>query len=473
MSDGGIRVKFWGAARTVTGSCHLLMTGGKNVLLDCGLFQGRRQLSRKLNREFVLRPSALDAVVLSHTHVDHCGNIPNLVKNGFSGPIHCTAATADMAALLMRDSGHIQEQDAKYLNRKAARRGDPEVEPLYTVEDAERTDPLMRAHPYNKPIPILENHLSVRFRDAGHVLGSAFVELSARANGKETRLLFSGDLGRKNMPILRDPEVPEPADYLVLESTYGDRLHQDYIEAEHKLEAAVARVVARGGKIVVPAFSVGRTQELVYALNRLWNQGRLPRIPVYVDSPLSINATQVFRKHPECYDADVLRDMLTDPDPFGFEGLIYTRTREQSMRINLVPGPCIIISASGMAESGRVLHHLKNTIRDPRNAVFIVGFQAQNTLGRKLVEKQPEVKIFGEPHDLAAEVVTFNAFSAHGDQKELTDFALSAAQGGRLKKIFLVHGEETVMANFQQHLSELLPGVEVVMPERGQVFDLG
>lgn len=468
-----MKIKFWGAARMVTGSSHLLTIGDKNVMLDCGLVQGNRKLAAQMNKEFAIAPPLLDALVLSHTHIDHCGNIPNLVRHAYAHPIHCTSATADLAAILMRDSAHIQEQDAMFLNKKLKRKGQPPVEPLYTIDDADRTAPLLKSHPYDTEVEVLPDAgMVVRYKDAGHVLGSAFVETEIKEAGRTVKLTFSGDIGRRNMPILRDPETASPAEILIIESTYGDRLHQEYAMAEAELEAAAKRVIARGGKIIVPAFSVGRTQELVYALNKLWNAGRLPRVPVYVDSPLSVNATAAFRAHPECFDDDILREMKTDPDPFGFDGLIYTQNVEESKRINLLNAPCIIISASGMAESGRILHHLRNNIEDPKNAVFIVGFQAENTLGRKIVEKQPEVKIFGEPVKLNCEVVTFNAFSAHGDRDELRTFAKQVAAGGTLRKIFLVHGEQHAMSALHDYLIQDLPGVEVNMPARGEVFEI-
>jgi len=467
-----MKLKFWGATRTVTGSSHLLTVNNRRVLLDCGLFQGNRKLSRELNQTFAAPPPSIEEVILSHTHIDHCGNLPNLARNGFKGPIHCTGATADLAQILLLDSGKIQESDAAFLNKKAARRGDDPVEPLYTIADAERVLPQFRPYAYDAEVKALGGDVRARFRDAGHVLGSAFVEMEVREDSKTTRLLFSGDLGRRNMPILRDPEIPEPADVLILESTYGSRIHQEYAMAEQELAESVERVIKRGGKIIIPAFSVGRTQEIVYALNNLWNRGKLPRIPVYVDSPLSVNATGIFRAHPECYDDHVLRELQVDKDPFGFEGLLYVKDVEHSKRLNLLQSPCVIISASGMAESGRVLHHLKNNIGDPRNAVFIVGFQAENTLGRRLVEKQPEIKIFGETHQVLAEVKTFNAFSAHADHNELRAFAQAAAIGGNLKRIFLVHGEETGMASLQEALQQDLPGCEVIMPTRGEEFEI-
>lgn len=462
-----MELMFWGAARTVTGSSHLLTISGKRLLLDCGLFQGNRRLARELNVQFPVAPETVDEMILSHAHIDHCGNIPQLVKRGFKGPIHCTSATGDLARIMMRDSGHIQEMDVKFLNRKQKRNGEPLTQPLYTLADAEAALPRLKPVNYHQPLKVLKGLAVNEFYDAGHILGSAFVSLTINDDGTEKKLVFSGDIGRKNVPILRDPETPPEADYLILESTYGNRRHDEYAMAEAALGEAVGKVFARRGKIVIPAFSVGRTQEIVYALNKLWNKGKLPRVPVYVDSPLSANATEIFRNHPECYDDEIKQSFLHDPDPFGFEGLLYVRDVEMSKRINQLNGPCVIISASGMAEAGRVLHHLANNITDPRNAVLIVGFQAENTLGRKIVERHAEVRIFGDLYPLKAEVITFSAFSAHGDSEELREFAHATAATGRLKKIFLVHGEEQAALALQSTLAADLPKVQVEVPSRG------
>jgi metallo-beta-lactamase family protein len=340
------------------------------------------------------------------------------------------------------------------------------------MEDAERVLPQLRAVNYHQPEKVLGGLVEYEFYDAGHILGSAFELLKISDEGSEKKLLFSGDLGRDNMPILRDPEQAPEADFLILESTYGNRLHDDYAIAEEDLASNIERVIARGGKVVIPAFSVGRTQEIVYALNNLWNRGRLQRVPIYVDSPLSVNATEIFRNHPECYDDEVKHVFLTDPDPFGFDSLIYVHDVATSKRINELKSPCIIISASGMAEAGRVLHHLANNVSDPRNAILIVGFQAENTLGRKLVERQPEVRILGDSYPLKEEVIVFNAFSAHADSAGLRKFASQAAASGRLKKIFLVHGEESVALEFQKTLQQDLPKCEILVPRRGERFTL-
>lgn len=467
-----MKIQFWGAAKTVTGSCHLLEIGKHNVLLDCGLYQGKRKDAYNLNKNFEFNPRNISHLILSHAHIDHSGNIPNLVKQGFKGSIHATAATSHLAEIMLRDSAFIQEKDIEYINRKRARLKQNLFEPLYTIDDALRAFELFDIHRYEKNVEILPSALTAKFREAGHLLGSAFVEMNCKEKDSQIRITYSGDLGRHNMPILKNPAVPAPCDYLILESTYGNRVHLDFHEAEEKLEDAVRKVIMRKGKIVIPAFSIGRTQEIVFALNKLWNRGRLPRIPVYVDSPLSANATDIFRAHPECFNDEIIQEMKLDSDPFGFEGLIYTRSVAASKMINQLQEPCIIISASGMAEAGRVLHHLKNTISNPRNAVFIVGFQAENTLGRKLVEKWPEVNILGDAYPVHAEIVKFNSFSAHGDSNDLLSFAKHAAAGGYLKKIFLVHGEIEAAEGLKVQLKTILPQVDVIIPSRGEAFEL-
>ncbi|MBX7245845.1 MAG: MBL fold metallo-hydrolase [Candidatus Sumerlaeaceae bacterium] len=467
-----MKIKFWGAAHTVTGSSHLLLVDGARVLLDCGLFQGSRKIARQINSEFVIPPAGINEMILSHAHIDHSGNIPGLVKAGFRGPIYCTPATQDLTRVLLRDSGHIQESDANFLNRKKSRNHEPPVEPLYTMDDAERAIPLLRPRSYDEPFTVANGRLSAVFRDVGHILGSAFVEMTAAENGQTRKIIFSGDIGPPHKTILKDPEVPAEADVLIMESTYGNRCHAAEEDVEIKLADCVNRVVARGGKIIIPAFSVERTQEVVYALNKLWNAGKLQRIPVYVDSPLAVNVTEIFRHHPECFDQEINQSLIDDPDPFGFEGLIYVRDVMTSKRINMLRSPCIVISGSGMCEAGRVLHHLANNIEDPRSAVFFVGFQAENTLGRKLVDGLKEVKILGDPYQVKAEIVIFNSFSGHADAEGLRAFAGNVAQSGRLKKIFLVHGEETAMAALKETLGADLPNCEVIMPARGEEFEI-
>src|ERR1035437_9026077 len=420
-----MKLTFWGAAGTVTGSMHLLESGGKRYLLDCGLFQGRRKDADLKNRKLPFPGDSIDAVVLSHAHIDHSGNLPTLVKNGFTGPIFSTPASIDLCNWMLRDTAHIQEKDAEFLNKRLEKRkaagnarkedGNGIVEPLYTTADAERTLPLFRPVPYHEPFH-LSDTLSYEAYDAGHILGSSCLVLNDTSGGAPLRLTYSGDVGRPNLPIIRDPEKMPPADYLIMESTYGGRFHKhvehvvnklaDDMEStyggrfhkhvEHvvnKLADVVNRTARRGGRIIVPAFAVGRTQQLVLLLHQLFNEKRIPNIPLFVDSPLALNVTQVHRDHPECFDAEA-RQYLTDgEDPFGFDRLQYIREVADSKKLNDLHGPFVVISASGMCEAGRILHHLRNNIEDPRNTVLITGFQAQDTLGRKLIEKWPEVRI--------------------------------------------------------------------------------
>ena len=468
-----MKTTFWGAARTVTGSSHLLELNGKKALLDCGLFQGRRQLSRELNLQFAANPSEIEDVILSHAHIDHSGNLPALARYGFSGNVYCTTATRDLAEILLRDSGYIQEKDAEFMTRRNLRKGEPPVEPLYTAQDVEQILPHLKGVEFYQPKAVMGGAAQAKFHVAGHILGAAFIEVSYQdANGAQRRLVFSGDLGRKEMPLLRDPAPPPAADTLILESTYGDRLHPAREDLLHEFSENLNRVLGRGGKVIMPAFSVGRTQEIVYALNNLWNEGKLPKVPVFVDSPLSTNATTIFRRHLPLFNDRIQEVLKNDPDPFGFDSLTYVRDVQTSKMINTIKTPVIIISASGMAEAGRVLHHLSNNIEDPRNGVMIVGFQAEHTLGRKLVEKQPEVRILGEMHQVRAEIMTANGLSAHGDRNDLRGFAADVAKGGKLKRIFLVHGEESAMQSLAQALREDHPTVETLVPERGQSFNL-
>jgi metallo-beta-lactamase family protein len=466
-----MKLEFWGAAQSTTGSMHILHLDGRKIVLDCGLFQGRREESRQRNLTFPHAPSSYDSVILSHAHIDHSGNLPNLVKQGFGGPIHTTMATADLCRAMLRDSGHIQERDAEYVNRKHARNHKPPVQPLYTIEDAEKVLDHFADGTYDAPFEVTPQ-LRCTFLDAGHILGSSIVVLEASENGAGRRIVFSGDLGRRNLPVLRDPEIPDWADILILESTYGNRRHEDILGAADRVQRVIERVAARRGKIIVPAFSVGRTQEFVYCLHTLFEAGRLPRIPIYVDSPLAVDATEIFRRHPECYDEDTRRLLERSHDAFGFSGLTYVRSVDDSKRLNSIEGPCVIISASGMCEAGRILHHLKNNIDDPKNCVLVIGYMAENTLGRKLVDRLPEVKVFGETHVLRAEVAVLNAFSAHGDVDDLSAFAGRLAAAGRLRKVFVVHGEPKQSTPLIERLKRELNGVEIHYPERGAVCSL-
>jgi metallo-beta-lactamase family protein len=468
-----MKVTFWGAAGAVTGSMHLVESGGRRYALDCGLNQGRRKEADAKNRHLPVAGSSIDAVVLSHAHIDHSGNLPTLVKNGFNGPIYATPATIDLCNWMLRDTAHIQEKDAEFLNKRREHRKSLGLEnghavPLYTAEDAERTLPLFRPVPYHQPYNLGEN-LSYIPYDAGHILGSSSVILHEEGNGAGVRLAFSGDVGRPNLPIIRDPEPMPAADYLIVESTYGGRLHKDVSHVENKLADIVIRTARRGGRIIVPAFAVGRTQQLVLLLHQLTNQKRIPGIPIFVDSPLALNVTQVHRDHPECFNEETRQYLLHSEDPFGFARLQYVREAAESKKLNDLHGPFVVISAYGMCEAGRILHHLRNNIEDPRNTVLITGFQAQDTLGRKLIEKWPEVKIFGEPMRVRADIASLDELSAHADYNELLDWIKPLAP--TLRKVFLVHGEPEQSAAFAKQLHSHY-GLETVTPAPGQSFDL-
>jgi metallo-beta-lactamase family protein len=447
-----LKITFWGAARAVTGSQHLIDVNGSRILLDCGLFQGHRAEAFERNRNLPFDPRSIDAVVLSHAHIDHSGNIPTLVKGGFRGDIHCTMATADLASIMLRDSANINAKDVEYVNKKHARRGLPPVEPLYTEEEAENALRYLVAHKYGRSFPVARG-VECSLLDAGHILGSAISVLDTNENGRKVRLGFTGDLGRRNLPILRDPVMVEDLDYLITESTYGDRLHEDIRHVEDHLAEVVVETHSRGGKLIIPAFAVERTQEVIYCLHRLKNAGRIPGLPVYVDSPLAIDATEIFRLHPECFDEETNEFLLREQDPFGFKGLHYMRTVEESKLLNDLEGPMIIISASGMCEAGRVLHHLKNNVEDPRNTVLIVSFQAEHTLGRRLAEKQEKVRIFCEEYRLRAQVKIIDAFSAHADRDELLSWIGHTAP--HLHGVSVVHGEEAESLALAEGISEL------------------
>lgn len=468
-----VSIEFWGAARTVTGSMHLLQVGNKRVLLDCGLYQGHRDEAFQRNSTFPFDPRTIDAVILSHAHIDHSGNLPGLAHQGYSGPIYSTAATESLCAVMLKDSAHIQEKDTEYVNKRHMKKGLPPVKALYSQKDVDDTVSLLTPCAYSTPFHVIDG-VECRFEDAGHILGSASVSLSIRSNGVRTTLAFSGDLGRPNLPILRDPVVigDDQTEYLICESTYGGRFHKPVRDMEDHLFEPISRAIQRKAKVVIPAFSVGRTQEIVYILHQLSTSGRLGHIPVFVDSPLSVNVTEVFRKHPECFDAETLAILNADDhnDPFGFDRLTYIHTLEESKALNDRPGPFIVISASGMCEAGRILHHLANTVDDPRNMVLIVGYQAENTLGKRLVMREPVVNIFGEPHNVKAEVVVLNSFSAHADHNELLEY-LRRFPRRPLRRIFVVHGDPDQCEKFGATLTEERFG-DVVIPARSNRFAL-
>lgn len=462
----GIRLTFWGAAGEVTGSMHLLEAAGGRFLLDAGLFQGRRAEAARKNAELPFDPRRIDAIILSHAHIDHAGRLPLLVRHGFHGPIYATPASRDLCAIMLPDSAHIQMKDAEYLARRGKTLG-VESQPLYNLADAIAVQDLIVGQPYRR-INHLRKHLAFEFTDAGHILGSASVNIRITEDGGH-RLVFSGDIGRKNLPIIRDPDPPVgPVDTLIIESTYANRDHESTDQAEQHLGETIRRVAARGGKILIPAFAVGRTQEVVYSIHQLYRAGAIPHLPVFVDSPLAVDATTVFRMHSEVFDR---REKLVErmESIFDFPLLQYVRDVKDSKRLNSLVGPAIIISASGMAEAGRILHHLGNHLGDHRNLVLFIGFQAEHTLGRRLQDGATEVKVFGETVVRRAEIETIGGYSAHADRNELRDWV--KALGGPVRRAFVVHGEPEAAEAMRTLLLENGVG-EVTIPRLGESFVL-
>ena len=464
-----VKIKFCGGVRVVTGSMHLISTPNSKILIDCGLFQGRRDEFYNINTKFLFNPKELKHLILSHAHIDHSGNIPNLIKQGFGGRVYTTLATADLCQAMLPDSGHIQEEDIKYVNKINRRKHRPERSPLYTRKDAEDSLQYFSGIEYNRNTPVTDD-IQCCFYEAGHILGSSVVvlEIKTALDKPPLRLAYAVDLGRKDLPILKDPQVPEDIDYLIIESTYGDRLHEDMEEVKGKLADAINRTVARRGKVIIPSFAMERTQEVVYFINQLLSEGLIPDLPIFVDSPLAINVTEIFGRHPECFDKEMMDQMLKGQNPFGFGRINYTRDVEKSKKLHSDPRPMIIISASGMCENGRILHHLKNNIEDPKNSILIVGFMAQNTLGRKLVAREPVVKIFGEEYQLRAEIVKLNAFSAHADKDEILEYVSGFNE--KLKKIFIVHGEEEQSKVLGERLNS--KGFNSCLPQLGEEIEL-
>ena len=467
-----MKVKFCGATRTVTGSAHLItLDSGYTVLLDCGLYQGRDEEFEDFNANWQFDPTSLDCLVLSHAHIDHCGRIPKLVKDGFKGKIFCTSATRDLCAIMLMDSAKIQEKDAEFLNRRNNKKNLPEnAKPLYTTEDVFDCFKKFVGIGYEKWHKI-NNEVSVCLRDCGHIFGSANVTLKIKENGKEFLLGFTGDIGRTNRPILKDPVQMENLDYLISESTYGDRLHNDLPHDENALLNIIYETcIKKKGKLLIPAFSLGRTQEIVYMLDKLENSELLPSIPVFVDSPLAVSATDIFRIHPECFDAEIIEYMIDDPNPFGFNNLKYTRKVEDSKKLNEMEGPAIIISASGMMTGGRIMHHLINHGEDQRNTILFVGFCAPHTTGARIRIGEKEIRVFGQKLNLNANVEIMDSYSGHADQQEMIDF-LSNLDRKRLNNIFLVHGELDSQLAFKAILEKNgFRGIEI--PELGQEFIL-
>ncbi len=442
-----MKITSYGAAEEVTGSKHLLEVNGNRILLDCGLFQGRRLEADQKNRQNFLDIQKLDCIILSHAHIDHSGLLPLFGKKDYRGPIYSTPATRDLCSIMLMDSAHIQQKDAQWLSKKHL----TFVPPLYTSDDVHEIMKRFISIPYEMRVPV-GNDVFLTFHDAGHVLGSAMVELDYREKGKWKKFIFSGDIGRKNMPILADPWEPPPCDALIMESTYGDRDHGDIEKMDEKLEQIIKEAVAEEGKIIVPSFALERTQEFIYALHRLETQNRIPDIPVFVDSPLAVDITEVFRLHMESFDEEFKKQLRDAGNPFDLKRIRYIRSQSESMELNSLKGPAIIISASGMCEYGRILHHLRNNISDPRNTILIIGFQAEHTLGRKIVEKQRQVKILGVTVELKARVRIMNEFSAHAGRTELIEFG--ARYAGTDTKIFLVHGETNAIQALYTALEE-------------------
>lgn len=460
-----MRLHFIGAnSGNVTGSRYLLEANGKKILLDCGLYQGHRKETDALNKALPFNPEEIDFLLLSHAHIDHSGNIPFLVKNGFRGKIYSTFATRDLCSYMLLDSAYIQERELEYLQKK----GCDSCEAHYDVEDAKKSLLFFMSLNYENRFSIAPG-IHITFRDAGHILGSATITIEVEENGETKTLVYTGDLGRRGLPILRDPVQIEKADYLITESTYGDRYHESINDIGPKFKEVVKKVCAKGGKLIIPAFSLERTQEVVYHLHKLWHQDDVPKIPVFVDSPLAGNLTAVFTNHPECFDEDVFKEFIDNADdPFGFDSLTYVKSVDESKALNEYQGPCIIISAAGMCEHGRILHHLKNNIEDPKTTILIVGYMAQDTLGRKILEKNPRVNILGESYKLNADVQVIDAFSGHADKSDLIDF-IDHISG--LKKIFLVHGE----LDQQEPLKKALEAngkEDVSIPKIGDSFEL-
>jgi len=464
-----MKIKFIGAAREVTGSKHLIITdSGKKILLDCGMFQGKGLETDSMNRDLMFDPSQIDHIILTHAHIDHSGLIPYVYKLGFRGSVICTNGTRDLCAIMLADSAFIQEHDTITFNKRRVKKGLPQVAPIYTQADATACMGLFIGVPNEMKFRIDEN-IKVRFTGTGHMLGSGVANIEIVENGQLKKIAYTGDIGRPVDQILAPPQPFPQADILITESTYGDRLHEDSRMAEEELlKVLVDTCVTKGGKLIIPAFSVGRTQEIVFSLNNYFNEGRLPKIDMFVDSPLAVNATAVFRMHPECFNKNFSDVLEKDPDPFGFDNLYYINKVEDSKKLNDHKKPCVIISASGMMEAGRIKHHLANNISDPKNTILIVGYCAPTTLGAKIGRGDKEVSIFGTVYEVKAEVKKIESFSGHGDYKEMISF-ISCQDKSALSKIFIVHGEYETQKKYVSSLTgEGFKNIEI--PAKGQEF---
>lgn len=466
-----MKIKFLGAAREVTGSKHLIETlDGKKIILDCGMYQGKGHETDSLNRKLGFNPPDIDYLLLSHAHIDHSGLIPYIYKLGFRGSIICTSATRDLCAIMLADSGYIQEHDTRTYNKKRAWKGLDPVEPLYTKDDASKVMNHFIGIYYNRPYKI-DNNISVEFTHTGHMLGGAVANIEIKEGEKTRRIAYTGDIGRPVNRILAPPKPFPQADYLITEATYGDRLHHDNIHAEKELLSVIHKTcVEKGGKLIIPSFSVGRTQDIVYTLNNFYNEGRLPRIDIYVDSPLAVNATEIFRLHPECFNKDILEIMERDPDPFGFNKLFYIKMAKDSKKLNKIKKPVVIISASGMMEAGRVKHHLANSISDPKNTVLAVGYCAPRTLGARLLRGAKEISIHGNRYPVEADIERIDSYSGHGDYKEMAEFLL-CQNPDQVKQTFLVHGDFDCQTHYKGYL-ESKGFKNIHIPFVGQEFDL-
>jgi metallo-beta-lactamase family protein len=464
-----MRIQFLGATRTTTGSMYLIEVNGKKLLMECGLFQGHREEETARNSSFPFDPKQVHAAVLSHAHMDHAGNLPNLRKQGFTGNIHCTFATRDLASIMLVDSAKIQMDDAAFVSKQRAKKGLPPVEPLYTIADAEKVLEQFVSVNYERPVEVIDG-VTVTFRDAGHILGSAQIILDVAERGKKFRWLFSGDVGRGGDDILRDPASTENVDYLQIESTYAGREHASRDHADENICRLVSETLNQKGKVIIPAFSVGRTQQIVYVLHELTLAGKLARVPIFVDSPLSVNATEIYRLHPECFNETINKFLHEKENPFGMSNLTYIRDVEQSKKLNDLKEPAIIISASGMAEGGRIRHHLKNHIGFANNLILFIGYCAEHTLGAQILAGQNPVNIFGEPQEVRAKIASIDSYSGHADKNELKRYVQRIS--GNIKKIICIHGEESQCLANVEALRAMKPNAEVIAPEYKQALSI-
>lgn len=465
-----VKIKFCGGVRTVTGSNHLIETDKSKILIDCGLFQGHRDDYYKINNQFMFNPEKIDALVLSHAHIDHSGNIPNLVKHGFNKKIYATEATVDLCNIMLLDSAHVQKEDIKFINKINRKKRLPPREPLYTKDEAERSLCLFEGKAYGKTFNVTSD-IRCTFYDAGHILGSSVIVFTIERQGKKNiNLAYAVDLGRDDKPLLKNPvALPSGSlDYLIIESTYGGRLHDDMKNAKDKLVFYINKAVKQKGKIIIPSFALGRAQEVIYFLSELMRAKKIPALPIYVDSPMAVNVTDIFKKHPECFDEEARIMVYHAESPFNIKNLHYIRKVEESKALNEDHRSMIIISASGMCEAGRILHHLKNNIEDKRNVIIIVGYMAQHTLGKRLVNREEVVKIFGQEYKLKAEVGVINAFSAHADKNELLEYVKKSNHS--IKRIFIVHGDEDQSEMLLKFLKS--KKYKSYLPKTGEEVDL-